>query len=171
MDFLLRTKFESFNTIKSFLLSHIEKAYSKEQNETPITRLDWDEGRDMNRPWVKYIAPLLHYNLTKLIRTRHPSFLEIDKIWYQQYHENSYHDWHVHSHHYTGVFYLEFPKGSPKTELFIDNKIISVEAEEGDLIIFPSSVIHRAAKNTTPQRKTIISYNMDLTPDFDYLPI
>ena len=87
----------------------------------------------------------------------------LDAIWYQQYVENSSHGWHIHDGQFTGVYYLELPKSSPKTEFIhpFSNNIDRVRAKEGDVIFFPSHVIHRAPTNNK-ERKTIISYNFNL---------
>jgi predicted 2-oxoglutarate/Fe(II)-dependent dioxygenase YbiX len=87
-------------------------------------------------------------------------------MWYQQYIQNDTHTWHIHGENYTGVYYLELPKDSPKTELIdqLDlNKKISIEAIEGDVIIFPSFIIHRSPKITNNLKKTIISFNLNFT--------
>jgi ectoine hydroxylase-related dioxygenase (phytanoyl-CoA dioxygenase family) len=46
-----------------------------------------------------------------------------------------------------------------------DNKtIIEVEVKEGDLLVCPASVLHKAPKNQSATlRKTIISYNTEAT--------
>jgi len=62
------------------------------------------------------------------------------------------------------VYYLELPDNAPKTELIDQyniNKKITVDAKEGDIVIFPSFVIHRAPKMLTDDRKTIISFNLE----------
>ena len=84
-------------------------------------------------------------------------------MWYQQYTKNNTHGWHIHGENYTGVYYLEFPKGSSKTELIDQYNIrkkITVNAKEGDIVIFPSFIIHRAPKIINDIRKTIISFNL-----------
>lgn len=45
-------------------------------------------------------------------------------------------------------------------------EIAEFDIKEGDILTFPSFVIHRAPINTNTHRKTIISWNMDteLTP-------
>ena len=89
----------------------------------------------------------------------------IKKLWFQQYVQNDYHGWHIHGDNYTGVYYLDFPKGSSKTELIDQkdiNKKITVNAKEGDIIIFPSFIIHRSPKIKENIKKTIISFNIEM---------
>ena len=56
------------------------------------------------------------------------------------------------------------PDDTPKTELigqYDINKKITVEAKEGDIVIFPSFIIHRGLKVYSDSRKTIISFNLE----------
>ena len=41
------------------------------------------------------------------------------------------------------------------------NSVSEFEIEEGDILTFPSFVIHRAPTNNGDAKKTIISWNMD----------
>jgi len=50
-----------------------------------------------------------------------------------------------------------------------DNKVISVDVKEGDILIFPSMIIHRAPEVINDSRKTIISWNLvynEIIPPF-----
>ena len=56
----------------------------------------------------------------------------IDAIWYQQYLEGDTHGWHTHGKTYSGVYYLEFPDESSRTELYspFNFKKHSIKAKE-----------------------------------------
>jgi ectoine hydroxylase-related dioxygenase (phytanoyl-CoA dioxygenase family) len=84
-------------------------------------------------------------------------------IWYQQYLKNSTHGWHTHSDNFTGVYYLEMDETAPKTQIINSNKILNLNVEEGDFVIFPSYLIHRAPINLSKNRKTIISFNFNVS--------
>ena len=90
---------------------------------------------------------------------------DLKQIWYQQYLKGSNHPWHTHASNFTGVYYLEYPEGSPSTEVispYTREKHCLDMASEGDFIVFPSHWIHRSPPNHTSNRKTIISYNLDV---------
>jgi len=132
-------KFKYHKEIKENLLTLINNAYSDHmQNDfygDDINKLDWSKNLNYNREWIQYV-------------------------------KNNTHTWHVHGENYTGVYYLEFPKDSPKTELVDQlnlNKKIIIEAVEGDVVIFPSFIIHRSPKVISDLRKTIISFNLHFT--------
>ena len=57
------------------------------------------------------------------------------------------------TNNYTGVYYLQFPKGATKTQLVNEQKIFEVDAKEGDIVIFPSFIIHRSPKITEDVEK------------------
>ena len=85
-------------------------------------------------------------------------------MWFQQYANGSQHGWHIHGDHMTAVYYLDLPKDSPKTEWInpMDNTVNQFDVEEGDIIIFPSWIVHRAPINESNNMKTIISWNFNL---------
>ena len=85
-------------------------------------------------------------------------------MWFQQYNKNGKHGWHTHAENYTGVYYVKFSKDSAKTELinpFSQNKKIIINAKEGDIVMFPSYVIHRAPEQLNNSEKIIISFNIN----------
>ena len=59
---------------------------------------------------------------------------------------------------------MELPEKSTKTELinqFSQNEKITIDAIEGQIVIFPSFIIHRSPRIIEDVRKTIISFNID----------
>ena len=136
-----------------------------------INRVDWNNCTDMTRPWVKDIQSSLFTYLDEWAKGYHCKGWNVNQIWFQQYHNTGRHGWHIHGHNYTGVYYLDLPEGTPNTQIANeDGTVITVDVKEGDVLIFPSYVIHRAPVNESDRVKTIISWNMDImTPDKDYL--
>tara|TARA_R100000742_G_C4279116_1_gene102948 strand:+ start:1290 stop:1859 length:570 start_codon:yes stop_codon:yes gene_type:complete len=163
------TKFNDHNIIKETVLFNIETSTHEklEANDQyfsdNIHKLDWHKKNDFERPWVKQFLPFLNKQIYIMIKPLGFENFNLPELWYQQYLENGKHGWHVHGGNYTGVYYLEMPKESPKTQIVdpsnMDN-IIDLNVQEGDFVIFPSFVIHRAPKNKSHKRKTIISFNV-----------
>ena len=171
-DCISITSLVDHSRIKDNILSCIDRSadgnlivYDVNGEESnSITKLDWDKAEDLSRPWFKLFFPYWKISVSKMLSNmKYESDYRLEKMWYQQYDTGSSHGWHIHSNHFTGVYYLEFPKGSAKTEIrspysLRDKK---VDTSEGDIIIFPAHWIHRAPPNTSV-RKTIISFNFDL---------
>ena len=89
---------------------------------------------------------------------------QLQKPWYQQYYNGDTHSWHDHTggSSFSFIYYLELPEGTPGTE-FLDpwsGCIHTPEVKEGDLLVFPSFVLHRSPPNQSDKRKTIISVNV-----------
>lgn len=129
-----------------------------------ISRCDWNYNDKKDRPWYKLFYPNFDLSVKKLMKeSNYDTPLDVEDVWFQQYSNNDSHGWHIHRSQFTGVYYLEFPRGSAQTEIVspFSNKKKKINVKEGDIIIFPSLWIHRAIHNKT-KRKTIISFNFNL---------
>jgi len=130
-----------------------------------VNKLDWSKAKDFSRPWVQYFKPELDSLLTAAFEYCGYVYMTTYQLWFQQYQINDQHEWHTHGHNFTGVYYLDFPKGAPKTQLvnpYTLKKISNMPVKEGDILIFPSYVIHRAPKIKENINKTIISFNLNI---------
>ena len=162
--------FKEHPEIKDNLMSLIKDAKSETlQNKNEyygdsIDRLDWSENLNYERPWVKYIKPYIEKQLKKYANYLGYQDALIKGMWFQQYNKEGKHGWHIHCENYTGVYYVDFNNKCAKTEvinpLFNDKKF-TINATEGDIVIFPSFVIHRAPAQKTTDEKLIISFNLD----------
>lgn len=157
----VKSPFSNFSSVKTKLVDYFDN-YLPSSTSSNITKTDWSDSLNFNREWTKFILPLLEFNLLNLSNFLGYKNITINQVWFQQYTQNSFHSWHTHSSHYTGAFYVELPNGTPKTQLKVDNNILNIDAKEGEIVIFPSFISHRSPKNTSPYRKTIISFNIDL---------
>jgi len=162
---------QSHAEIKSKLLSEINSTkkfelLKDEYDKTNISRCDWNNSRDTDRTWLKIFEPYLMDYLTVWRKELGYNWFNVVDIWFQQYESESEHGWHLHGNNYTGVYFLDLPEDSPKT-MFKDPMNMKIEKQfditEGDILIFPSSVIHKAPKNNSDKSKTIISWNIDLS--------
>ena len=96
--------------------------------------------------------------------------VEFVEMWYQKYYNLVEHKTHCHG--FTGwssIIYVEFdPKVHESTRFFspfrqpwdCDVEVFQPKVKEGDMILFPSSLLHEAPVNRTNTRRTIISYNI-----------
>jgi hypothetical protein len=161
--------FEKHQDLKYEILKLIEQTpydSPKElQAEVNITKTDWNHSKNMDRKWVRYLfQDLMDHMLVGYKELGYGNFTVTD-LWFQQYEENSEHGWHIHGENFTNVYYLELPNETPKTQLIspYDQKtIIELDVKEGDTVIFPSFVLHKAPKNKSNQRKSIVSFNSEV---------
>ena len=166
----LIAKFPYHDQLKSDLLQSISKGNSScvidPGCDTNITSTDWNDATNFKREWVqRFINPFKEFGLSMYKELGYDGFT-LHEIWFQQYQQSSGHGWHTHSSNFTNVYYLEMPDGAPKTKIvnpYNQTDVIEIDVEEGDMLIFPSFVIHKASANTIKEQKTIISYNINAT--------
>jgi hypothetical protein len=175
INYYIRSRLDNHEKIKSQVLSLINYSdnsggeYKDENYHSKISKLDWEKNADFQRPWVKIILPSLTKTLDEMIDYVGYKRVDMKVMWFQQYTKNCTHDWHVHSENYTGVYYLEYPEGSPATNLY-DNNMLTPKVSEGDVVIFPAMTPHQAPMVKSDSRKTIISYNFNVGDlNLDYL--
>lgn len=163
-------KFSNHSKVKNRLLSELEKSdYTSPQfdrAEVNITKCDWHIATNFDRKWFLYFKDPLFQEMLDIYSSIGYDGFTLQEIWFQQYYEGSGHGWHTHSSNLTNVYYLELPENSSKTQIIspYDQKtIIELDVQEGDIVTFPSFVVHRGPKNNSSMKKTIISYNTNLT--------
>jgi hypothetical protein len=136
--------------------------------DTKITRSDYELPPEEERKYLDYLRqPLLEHCFNEFNNTGFNKYefrCYVHNFWFQQYETGSAHKWHTHvTCQFTGVYYLELSEDSPKTEYidpFVPGKIRTFDVKEGDIIIFPSCIVHRTKENPSAQRKTILSFNL-----------
>jgi len=163
--------FHYHNTIKNRLLGVIEDSEGLTLSNTDnyftdnISKYDWHLNKNFQRPWVRELLPFLDEDISQIVDRLGFKEYFLVVMWYQQYLNGGTHGWHTHSDNFTGVYYLELPIGTPKTQIInpVDqSEIIDLEVKEGDIVLFPSFVIHRAPINCSNERKTIISFDLNI---------
>jgi hypothetical protein len=175
--YCLIKKFKEHNKYKKQLLSLFNEQKSKTgttnlsmlnsqdnlyQYQDSINKLDWSNSKNFNRDWVNLIKVDLHKHFISCAKEFNFDRVQIDDLWFQQYVKGDFHGWHIHGSNYTGVYYVNFKDKYAQTKLVdpITNKIITVKAKEGDIIIFPSFIIHCSPIQKVNKTKTIISFNL-----------
>jgi hypothetical protein len=168
------SKFDSHEAYKEELLKRLEYASYKspkhEKAEVSITKTDWYISTSLDREWLKLIIKDLSSHISASYLELGYGGFTLNEIWFQQYLENSEHGWHTHSGNFTNVYYVELPEDAPKTTIVdpYTKKQIILDVKEGDIVTFPSFVLHKTLPNQSKNRKTIISYNTNATYPDDF---
>lgn len=162
----VQKKFKQHDELKDTLLdlindAHVDYDEDKRPNDLLISRLDWARGDDFEtRDWIVPLEEPLIQHFVDCAKELGYLDVVVEQLWFQQYQANDTHQWHIHGDNYTGVYYLELPAGSPKTQIIDHSKsMYTVDAQEGDVIIFPSFLVHCSPPVEQTLRKTIISFN------------
>jgi hypothetical protein len=91
---------------------------------------------------------------------------KFSKPWFQQYTTGTGFGWHQHGLHFAVVYYLELPDPNEATEFLQYGKM---NVKEGDIIVFPTWMVHRSANIKSDKRKTIFACNVDFEVDREYI--
>ena len=160
--FYAKARFNLHDQLRNVLLEQIEQTPDDGTNPN-ITKVDWAYGLNSDREWYKTIKPHIEFYMNEMGKPAWYKEATVHDLWVQQYTKNDVHTWHVHGQQFVGVYYLEFDATTPKTQFVepISGNIYTIDVTEGDIIIFPSSLIHRAPVMQSDSRKTIISWNFN----------
>tara|TARA_Y100000022_G_C13219377_1_gene361569 strand:- start:16 stop:600 length:585 start_codon:yes stop_codon:yes gene_type:complete len=95
---------------------------------------------------------------------------EFTNMWFQTAFKGNSHGLHNHGHSgWSSVIYVEFNPQFHTSTKFIspfnnpwDGNLVDFmpEVQEGDMIIFPSTLTHESLPNQSEVRRTIVSYNL-----------
>jgi hypothetical protein len=169
-------KLDNHDTMKPMILSAINKmkVNSIRQEETigvhgvldeaqSISNSDWDLPRDTERPYYPIIYPVFEH-VCKAIKDKYKyhMHLKVDNYWFQQYKTSDFHSWHIHQGGlFSCVYYVELNSDLPKTSFNILGEAKDMEVSEGQILVFPSYLLHCSKPNKNKKTKTIISFNIN----------
>ena len=169
-DCICRTKLVDHSLIKDRILNEIKLSTHHETINSDdeyysdkVSRADMDLSTDSNRSWVKILMPNLSISVNEMLSNMAYTGFEMVCMWYHQYLKGDTYGWHIHNDQFAGIYYLEFGKSSGKTEMCspYSLKTMKINAQEGDVVIFPAHIMHRALTNSD-DRKTVVSFNFNL---------
>jgi|TARA_B100000424_G_C22660084_1_gene363216 hypothetical protein len=167
--FYVITKVKEHKNVKKNLLKLINDMPSS--YISGISKTDWHLSKETPRPYLDYFYKIISPYMNKMAIKMKCKDWVISNGWFQQYNKTDEHPWHNHGYsNFSNVYYIELPEKSIKTEFYdiVNNKVINtMKVKEGDMITFPSSLIHRSPKNLSSKRKSIISFNSN----FEYVVV
>ena len=133
-------------------------------DETKGTKSDYFVHKDASRGYLDYFySDVIRPVVEKVGKDLGlwPCDIKIHDGWFQQYTNGGEHNWHNHADcQFTNVYFLELPDEEYKTEIVDENgDIIEFAVKEGDVLSFPSWMLHRSKPNFSKHRKSVISFN------------
>lgn len=142
----------------------VHSMYEENQN---ISNTDWHLLPSVKRPYWNVLAPHLTAYFEKLVQVYSPipCNYAVHTFWFQQYAKGDSHDIHLHDKcTFSSVYYVELPEGASKTTFYLGATEFEVAVEEGDILTFPSSFLHKSKPNPVSGVKTIVAFNSDMEP-------
>jgi hypothetical protein len=168
-SFALLDKLEGHDVIQSKLIDLIRKDSDDtsplNDDKNRISFVDYNKSQDWEREYIKLVKPYLYKHFVKCADAQGYADPCIEDMWYQRYcRVGDKHGWHVHGGSFTGVYYLKYNNERPTATQLIQpydqNKRVMLVVEEGDVIIFPSYMIHKSPTLVREDEKIIISFNI-----------
>jgi hypothetical protein len=163
------SEFEAHDKLKRQLLEAIKATKSSTVNEDNygevISRTDWrvNPNRD-GEGYFHILKPFLDEHLREVYSKLHYTEFQYSGVWFQQYNKLDQHSWHRHGRtHWTNVYYLELPQGSPGTTILdpFDNVTEHTpQVYEGYILTAPAMLMHCSKPNISSKRKTVIAFNI-----------
>jgi hypothetical protein len=149
--------------IKNTLLDSINKnTNSLKDNNQSIYNSDWNQNLNVDYSLLNIHVDNLCWIINSNYYKREILNKENATVWFQQYAKNDFHDWHVHSNAlYSAVYFLDVDDNTPTTTFRVKDDIIEHEVKEGEIIVFPSSILHCSKPNKSEKLKTVIAFNLN----------
>jgi len=155
-------KFNKHELLKDLALNSIanDPTYGPYEN---ITKTDWLVDSKYNRVYMSYLSDILLELKVAYLEMGYSNF-NVVNYWFQQYENNSFHDWHIHNDcNFSNVYYLELPNSCVATEIKdSSNVVFTPNVKEGDILMLPAHIAHRSPVNKTGNRKTVIVFNTNV---------
>jgi len=128
-----------------------------------LERVDWFEYAFTEKDQLAY-GKFIHDKFGK-------DMWGVTLAWFQQYYltSGSQHGWHNHinpnnppPNNLTNIYYVELKDKSLRTVLKHPKtgKEIIPRVKEGQILTFDAKILHKSPPNTTPNRKTVVSFNI-----------
>jgi hypothetical protein len=153
---------EKHHELKPQILNSIKNfgEFSYRSPDNSISNTDWHLSPQMFRQYRDIINQPIAQHLEAVRIANNYTAYSIGSCWFQQYKMGDYHDWHTHGEcMFANVYYVELPEGSPKTTFLHNGEEFSIDVQEGDILTFPSYLVHRSPPNQIDSLKTVISFN------------
>ncbi len=140
---------------------------SKKSKDTHIDYTDYFSKSAP--PYAEEMLKILQPYLDEFLTIAQYKFTHVSGLWCQRYKSRDYHVPHDHGTvGYSCVFYARMNPNVHKSTLFFSpfaseagsRDTSSIAVEEGDLVIFPSGLLHMAPPHDSNQDRIIISLNL-----------
>jgi len=127
---------------------------------------------DGRAPYTKKFIEILKPELASFAKKVEGN-IHLTGLWAQRYQLMQHMEPHTHgSKGYSAVLYAEMEEGHEPTVFWAPYQdpiaagdlVHRPYAKEGDMILFPSMLIHYASNNLTQANRTIFSFNCDVQP-------
>jgi len=153
-------KIDNHLEVKNKILDAIKYAGKNKYQE--IYNTDWGKDKNYPRPYYEFLKDIFN-NISETVTKiyQYSDKLEVKNYWFQQYTNNDSHDWHIHKNClFSCVYYIELCDETPKTSFKLFNEEFDISINEGEVLIFPSFLLHCSKPNKSNKTKTVVAFNL-----------
>lgn len=138
------------------------KTYNDGEYISFISNTDWE--CDSINWYENFLSINDKKRYKEFIKKKFRKNVIVSNTWFNQYYPNSGSDHPFHEHkdsNLSNVYIIEMLDKSMRTVLKSPKtgKEIIPAVKEGQILIFPSHILHKSPRNFTNKRKTIIAFN------------
>lgn len=175
---VLRLRPAGLDQAREELVRAILDRRQREPSNTRSSRGGWQSTKNLHQ-WpeaaAQKIASLCTNDaasaLSKYYSTSAPVMLQVDECWANVNPQGSWNAPHTHDHIWAATYYLRSraPQGHmgalillnplARNETFWQRSEISIEPEDGDLIVFSGGLNHFVEPNPTPELRIGLAFN------------
>jgi len=138
--------------------------------DTPPPEIDKSDDQVYKIAFWQRVAPLLKQfarDVAVKPETKCNYQINVDMMWFHQMQDGDYDNWHNHSFcQWVGVYYIDLPIGKETLLMDYDGLVHQPDAQEGDLLIFPSTYMHKSPFMFEAERKTVINFNFNISSKY-----
>tara|TARA_B100000945_G_C20104539_1_gene467412 strand:+ start:57 stop:614 length:558 start_codon:yes stop_codon:yes gene_type:complete len=164
-DLVWKHTLECHSQIKSNLLDLISDYEQINPSPDYVTKTDFYDNLESFPEYFNVLSQNLTPLWDEICHKYWAGNFGIMGVWFQQYNNNDFHGWHFHGNSSISMsYFVELDDAKYSTE-FVDiqkKDTFQMECSEGDVIIFPSYIIHRSPLIRSDTRKTTIAINLNL---------
>ena len=157
---------------KEEVLNQLECSPLKKKNRV---QTDYMEERENRPPYKEFISDCIEDKLNDFCQdiqiSRHN--LVIDDMWYETAKKYDNHAVHNHkAYGYSACWYVDFDSTEHTSTIFyspfnnfINGDLMNYQPSnvmEGDLILFPSTIMHETSCNESSKDRTVVSFNVSI---------
>jgi hypothetical protein len=132
----------------------------------------FNSDKNIPRYYVENFISIFNEELTEFATELGIKSFDVKDIWTVNYKQGDFHDPHCHGFcNYSGILYLDYDENVHTPTYYITEPYDSVsertiihknDVTEGDIVIFPSSVLHYSRPNTSIKDRNIISFDINV---------
>ena len=171
---VVKYSIEDYKIVNKRLLKSIRKVVQIKNPDDPKSfNGKTDFAKQNSLDYAKEFVPIILPKLKEFLSYKSHTKILVKNAWFQYYDKEQHHSWHTHQNcMFSGVYFIELPSNMATEFYDTENKkLYKPKCKVGDLLVFPSGTLHRSTPNISNKRKTVISFNFDISDAFDPLGI